>query len=124
MIFPCGRSECIFKAVEKVIKEMKKEVSVLKKIPLEEIEIAKIYYVVASTLAEACKKSFKIKPENCLDVEKYKPFVSLDTFILLSRLKEDELISEDYEKEIFNTLLEMNPEIRKFVENDRKRGLL
>lgn len=121
---PCDRTECVYKAVKDMIERMKEEVAKRQSIEYpEQLTVAKIYEIVASTLAEACRKKFKVLPANCIDTAKHSE-VSMDTFILLSRLREDGLITAEYETEIFQTLLKMKPEIKEQVESDRAKGLL
>ncbi len=116
----------MFKAIKQMIENMKKEVAERQNIAYpEQIVVADIYNITASTLAEACRKIFKIKLEDCEESENHrKPEVSMDTFILLKTLTEEGLISEDYKEKLFGMLLKMKPDLKKKVEADRKLGLL
>ena len=117
MELSCKREECIYKAVEEVVKKMKEEVADQTGLNPEDIVVAEIYYIVASTLAEACRKQFEVKLENCLEVEKHKKTdISMDTFILLNSLSEDGFISKEYKVDLFNTLIKMKPEMKKLIE--------
>ena len=126
MSLPCGRDECIFKAVETMIEKMKDEVAKKQNIPYpEQIVVAEIYNVTASTLAEACRRKFKIKLKDCVESEKHrKDKVSLDTFILLKQLEEDGLVSSEYAAELFDSLVKIKPEMKEKVEKDREMGIL
>jgi len=121
----CGRTECIFKAVENMINGMKEEIVRTQNITYpEQIRVAEIYNVVASSLAEACRKNFKIQLENCAEKEKHRPAqISMDTFILLKTIVDDELITEEYKEQIFEMLLKMNPELKEKVEKDKALGI-
>jgi len=125
-MLPCGRTECIFKAVEGMVEKMKEEIATRQNIQYpEQIVVAGIYNLTASTLAEACRRGFKVRPENCIESEKHKEGqVTLDTFILLKQLKEDGLVAAEYEDKLFNSLLEMEPGIKDQVEKDRELGIL
>jgi len=122
----CGRKECIFLAVNNLIESMKKEIIGAQNIPYhEQLVVAEIYYITASTLAEACRRFLKVEMENCEEREKRRdPTATVDTFILLKQLKDDGLVTENYEKELFDTLLKMSPEIEQQVMKDRKTGIL
>jgi hypothetical protein len=48
----------------------------------------------------------------------------MDTFILLSRLKEDGYISEEYADKLFEGLIKMKPGLEAQVRQDKGRGLL
>lgn len=124
MQLPCGRGECVFKAIEEMIARMKEEVAKRQNIPYkEQIVVAEIYNINANTLAEACRRKFKVSLENCITKSK-KSQVSMDTFIFLNTLKEDGLISEEYKNELFDSLVEMKPEIKEQVEKDRGLGII
>lgn len=122
----CGRTECVFKAVEQMIEKMKEEIAAKQNIQYsEQIVVAEIYNLTASILAEACRRGFNVKLENCIESGKHKKReVSLDTFILLKQLKDDNLISAEYEENLFNFLVEIKPEIKEQVEKDRELGIL
>jgi hypothetical protein len=121
----CGRMECIFKAVENMIKKMKEEIVKTQNIAYpEQLTVAGIYNVTASTLAEACRKNFNISLDNCVEKENHKDIqVSVDTFILLKTMLDDELITEEYKNQIFEMLLKMNPDLKEKVEKDRALGI-
>ena len=116
----------MFKAIKQMVERMKKEVAERQNIAYpEQIVVADIYNITASTLAEACRRIFKVKLEDCEESEAHrKSEVSLDTFILLKTLAEEGLISEDYKEKLFEMLLKMKPSLKKKVEADRKLGLL
>jgi len=124
--FPCGRNECVFVSIQKLIERMKEEVIKRQNIAYpEQIVVAEIYNITASTLAEACRRRFKVKLENCLEKEKHrKAQVSMDTFILLKTIEDDGLISKEYKEELFDSLVEMEPSFKEKVEKDRKIGIL
>ena len=120
----CERTECIFKSIESMINKMKEEVAAKQSIAHpEQIAVAEIYYVVANTLAEACRRMSGQKLEGCAAKEK-KFDVSMDTFILLSRLKEDVHIPEKYAEELFESLIKMKPELEEKIREDRAKGLI
>jgi hypothetical protein len=120
----CERTECVFKSIENMINKMKEEVATNQSIAHpEQIIVAKIYYIVANTLAEACRRISKQNIEDC--VAKEKNFdVSMDSFILLSRLKEDGYVSEKYAEELFEALIKMKPELEEKIREDRAMGLI
>jgi hypothetical protein len=114
----CNRKECIYKAVEEVIKKMKEEVAIQSSLNPEDIVVAEIYYIVSSTLADACRKNSDIKFENCIEFEKHKkPDISMDTFILLNSLSEDGFISKEYRDDLYNVLIKLKPEMKKLIED-------
>lgn len=125
-MFPCKREECIFKAVHELIEKMKNEVVKQQQIAYpEQIVVAEIYNITASTLAEACRKAFNISLENCLEKNAHrKPEVSMDTFILLKTIADDNLITQDYKEKLFNALVELKPELKEKVEKDKELGIL
>jgi hypothetical protein len=123
---PCGRIECVFKAVKKTVQKMKEEIAKTQNIQYpEQIVVAKIYDIVASQLAKACRENFKIKKENCVDSNpnKHHP-ISIDTFLLLKQLNDDKLITEEYKNTLFDTLLKIDPSLKGRVEKDRESGFL
>ncbi|MCS7106360.1 MAG: hypothetical protein NZ942_03525 [Candidatus Aenigmarchaeota archaeon] len=64
----CNREECVFKAIRELIERMKKEVLDQQQVAYpEQIVVAEIYNINASTLAEACRKAFNISLEKCLE---------------------------------------------------------
>jgi len=118
--------ECAYKAVMDMIEKMKEEIVRVQNISYpEQIRVAEIYYVVADTLSEACEVFHGKKQEHCSakDTDK-KIDVSMDTFILLSRLKEDGYISEEYADKLFEGLIKMKPGLEAQVRQDKGRGLL
>lgn len=121
---PCGRTECVFKAIEEMIAKMREDIAKKQNIAYtEQIVVAEIYNVTASTLAEACRKKFDVEPSNCIDKE-HKSQVSMDTFILLKTIKDDGLISEEYKNDLFDMLLKMGPELEERVKKDKESGIL
>lgn len=120
----CERAECIFKSIEKMINGMKEEVAAKQSIAHpEQIRVAEIYYIAANTLAEACRRLNEQRLEDCATKEKNFD-VSTDTFILLSRLKEDEHVSEKYAEELFEALIKMKPGLEEKIREDRAKGLI
>jgi hypothetical protein len=122
---PCGRTECVYRAIEGMLKKMKEDIAKTQSIAHpEQIVVAKMYNIVAAQLAEACRKKFGIPLKNCIPgIAEHNEKVSMDTFILLSTLK-DGIITEEYEKELFEMLKKMNPDLKQQVESDREKGLL
>jgi len=121
----CGRKECVYEAVEKMIKKMKEKISVETGMKEDEIVIAKIYQINANILAEACRKSFKIKNNLCKSlVKERKKNLTLETFILLKELEEEKLISHEYKEKLFNALIKMKPSIKASVEESKKTGMV
>jgi len=122
----CGRQECVFHSVNNMIENMKREIINSQNVPYhEQLVVADIYYIVASTLAEACRKNFKVDLANCDENEKHKnATVTMDTFILLKQLKDDGLLGEEYEKLLFDVLVKMSPELEQQVKKDRESGIL
>ena len=123
---PCGRNECIYKSIEEMLKKMKEDVAKKQNITYpEQITVAKIYEIITNQLAEACRRKFEIRPENCIpnintQIEK----ISMDTFIMLGSLSGDGVITEDYKKGLSETLIKMNPELKEQVEKDTAQGLI
>jgi hypothetical protein len=116
--------ECVYQAIMDMIEKMKKEIARRQNILYpEQIKVAEIYYVIAKTLAKACSKAFKGRCNSCKAPEG-KIDITLDCFILLKQLREDKLISEEYAEKIFNALLEMKPELREKILEDKAKGLL
>jgi hypothetical protein len=118
--------ECAYKAIMDMIEKMKEDIAKTQNISYpEQIRVAEIYYVVAHTLSEACRVFHGKKQEHCSAKETDKKIdVSMDTFILLSRLKEDGFISEEYANKLFEGLIKMKPELEAQVRQDREKGLL
>jgi len=120
----CERTECIFKSVESMINKMREEVATKQNIMHpEQIRVAEIYYHTANTLSEACRRMSSKKLDECVNQEK-KFDVSMDTFILLSRMKEDGIISENYFEELFESLVKMKPELERKIREDKEKGLI
>jgi len=119
------KTECVFEAVQKMINEMKEQVAKTQNIQYpEQIRVAEIYNVVARNLAVACKKQYG-KIDNCkapADVKNDE--ITMDTFIMLTQLKQDGLISEEYFEDLFEGLIKMKPELESQVRSDREKGLL
>ncbi len=126
MSVKCGREECVFKAIKDMIQRMKEDIAKTQNIAYpEQIVVASIYNITASSLAEACRKCFRIDLENCEEASEHREAnVSMDTFILLKTLEEEKLISSEYKEKIFEMLLKMKPELREKVEKDREMGLI
>jgi len=122
----CGRDECVFRSVNNMINNMKRDIMGSQNVPYhEQIVVAEIYYITVSTLAEACRRFFKVELKNCDENEKHRnPTVTLDTFILLKQLKDDGLLSEEYGNELFDVLIKMSPELEQQVRKDRESGIL
>jgi len=118
--------ECIYNAIQNMIKRMKEEIARTQNIQYsEQIVVAEIYNIVANNLAEACRVFHNGKKENCTAPGKLKKSeITLDTFILLKQLREDNAISEEYSNQLFETLLKINPAIKEQVEKDRAVGLI
>lgn len=118
------RKECVFKSMNKMIDEMKEHVARTQKIQYpEQLTVAQIYSVVGNCLAAACKESFGKCEEDC-PKNFNKDDISMDTFILLSRLKEDGFISVEYADALFESLLRIRPDLKFMVEKDKELGLL
>ena len=122
----CGREECIYQFVHKMIDNMKKDLAERQSIALsEQIIVARIYEITANILSEACRNNFKIDKKDCdpsalCDKEK----LTLDTFILLNQLKEDGYITEEYKKILFDSLVKIKPEMEKVVKDGESTGLI
>ncbi|MEM5834359.1 MAG: hypothetical protein QXQ69_00745 [Candidatus Aenigmatarchaeota archaeon] len=125
-MLPCQREECVFKAVHELIEKMKNEILKQQQIAYpEQVVVAEIYNITASTLAEACRKAFNISLESCLEKENHrKPEVSMDTFILLKTIADDNLITREYKEKLFSQLVELKPELKEKVEKDKELGIL
>lgn len=122
---PCGRDECVYKAIDGMINKMKEDVAARQSIVYaEQMVVAKIYDVTAAILAEACRRNFEVARKNCEPSKQFKlKHLSLDTFILLNQLKEEELITDGYKQVIFDALIKIKPEIKKLIKEDRS-GLI
>jgi hypothetical protein len=125
-MLPCKREECVFKAIHQLIEKMKEDIIKKQNVAYpEQVVVAEIYNITASTLAEACRKAFGIELENCLEKENHREAnVSMDTFILLKTIADDKLITEEYKEKLFNSLLEIKPELKEKVEKDKELGIL
>ena len=122
----CGREECIYKAIESMIEKMKEEIKKTQNIEYEEqLVVAQIYYVTAAILAEACRRNFRVRHEECEPSSKFeKNKISLDVFIMLNQLQEDGLISEEYKNQLVDALVKIKPSLKSTVEEDRNKGLI
>ncbi|MDI6798633.1 MAG: hypothetical protein QMD12_01385 [Candidatus Aenigmarchaeota archaeon] len=122
----CGRSKCIFKVVQEMIERMKDEIVQKQNVAYpEQIVVADIYNIAASTLAEACRRSFSVDLANCVEKEKHREaVVTMDTFILLKTIADDGLIDEEYKNSLFDALIKINPNLKEQVEKDRELGIL
>lgn len=123
---PCGRDECVYRAIKEMVEKMKKEV--VQRNPLQganegDIVVAKIYDIVASVLAKACRNHYKKRINKCLDTVNVRN-VSMDVFILLRQLKDDKYITEEYYNILSDSLVKMKPEIKELVDMDRAGGIL
>src|SRR3989338_2723814 len=119
------KEQCVYESVHKMVSEMKEEVAKSQNIQyLEQIRVAEIYNVVASNLAVACRKQYG-KIDSCKAPEDVKnQEITMDTFIMLSQLKQDGLISEEYFNDLFEGLVKMKPELESQVRADKEKGLL
>ena len=120
-------TECVHKAIYEMIERMKEEISKTQSIAHpEQIVVAEIYYVAADNLTHACKKCYGGKQDGCGAPDQLKKEnVTMDTFILLKQLREDELIGEGYAEDLFQSLLKMSsPELKQTAEADRANGLI
>lgn len=117
--------ECVFRAVHEMIEKMKEEIAKTQNITYpEQITVAEIYNVVARVLGEACKKQLGEREGCTAEPMKEGDEVTMDAFILLKQLKEDNLISEEYYEQIFEGLIKMKPEMEEQVRQDRAKGLI
>jgi hypothetical protein len=118
--------ECVYLAVQKMIKRMKEDIARVQAIPYpEQIVVAKIYDIVLRLMAEACRRSFDVDRQDCdPSVGHDTGSANLDMFILLNQLKEDGYITEEYKSELFLALSNLSPQIRELVKSDAARGLL
>ncbi len=118
-------ADCAFQAIEEMIKKMKEEVMSRQNISYpEQITVAGIYDVIAENLAEACRRQFGKLGHCACNKDKLNSDVTMDTFILLKTLREDNLISQQYADALFNELVVMKPELKEVVQKDRERGLV
>jgi hypothetical protein len=122
----CGRGECIFQSIEKMIEKMKEEIARTQNIGYnDQLVVADIYYVTAYILSEACRLCFDVKREDCEPSTKFqKERLTMDTFIMLKQLKDDGFVAEEYGEELFNSLLKIKPEMKGLVEKDHAVGLV
>ena len=118
--------DCVYKAVQEMIKRMKEDIARTQNIQYsEQIVVAEIYNIVSNNLCEACRVFNKGKKENCVASGKLKKSeITLDTFILLKQLKEENAISEQYAEQLFESLLKINPALKEQVERDKASGLI
>jgi hypothetical protein len=125
-MLPCGKTECVFRAIDEMVRKMKGDIAEKQHIQYpEQIVVAGIYDLTASTLAEACRRSSKTEIGCCLEKDKRLDVkASIDTFILLRQLKDEDLVSAECEEMLFKSLLEMNPSLKEQVEKDRELGIL
>ncbi len=120
----CGREECIFKSIKKMVQMMKEEIAKTQNIAYpEQIVVAEIYNLAANSLAKACRELFKVEFKDC-EAENENAEITMDSFILLKTLEEEGLISKDYKEKLFEALLRIKPELREKVEGDKKSGIL
>ncbi|MEM5829760.1 MAG: hypothetical protein QW040_03660 [Candidatus Aenigmatarchaeota archaeon] len=117
--------DCALEAVKEMIDKMRKEIAETQRIPYpEQIVVAEIYNVVSRVLCEACKRQGS-KKENCKPEEMKKgDKLTLDAYILLKQLKDDNLISEEYYEKLFEGLIKIKPELEEQVRKDKARGLI
>lgn len=126
----CVRNEngepCVYAAFEKMIGKMKEHVAERQDIGYEgQVVVAKIYHMSAAVLAEACRRKFDIKRAECEPSREFKSEnLTLDVFILLKQLLEEDLIDEEYKKTLFEALIEINPEIEKMVKGEESKGFI
>jgi hypothetical protein len=110
--------------MEKMINEMKEQIAKTQKIKYpEQLTVAQIYYLVGRCLAEACRQKFGKCELDC-PKEFNKDDINMDAFILLSGLKEDGFISQEYDDALFDSLLKIRPDLKIMVEKDKEVGLL
>lgn len=118
-------AECAFKAVQDTIEKMKEEIAKTQNIKYtEQITVAEIYNVVARIIGEACKRQLGEREGCTAEPMKKTDELTMDTFILLKQLSEDNLISEEYYEQIFEGLIKMKPELEEKVRQDRSKGLI
>jgi Asp-tRNA(Asn)/Glu-tRNA(Gln) amidotransferase A subunit family amidase len=119
------KAECVYEAVQKMIADMKEQVAKTQNIKYpEQLRVAEIYNVVANNLAVACRTRYG-KIDSCKAPEDVKNSeITMDTFIMLTQLKQDGLISEEYFNALFEGLVKMKPELEPQVRADREKGLL
>lgn len=116
--------ECVHKAMKKMINEMKEQITKTQNIQYpEQLTVAKIYYIAGNCLAEACRQKFGKCELDC-PKEFNKDDISRDTFIMLSRLKEDGFIPQEYADALFESLLRIRTDLKFLVEKDKEVGLL
>jgi hypothetical protein len=117
--------ECVFRAVHEMIERMKEQMAKTQNISYpEQITVAEIYDVVARILGEACKRQSGKKEGCTAEPMKNSDELTIDTFILLKQLKEDNLISEEYYEQLFEGLIKMKPELEEKVRQDKAKGLI
>jgi len=117
--------ECAFRAVQEMIARMKEEIARTQNIQYPaQIAVAEIYNVVARILGEACKRQLGEREGCVAEPMKKEDKLTMDTFILLKQLKEDNLLSEEYYEQLFEGLIKMKPELEEQVRQDRAKGLI
>lgn len=119
------KAECVYEAIQKMMADMKEQVARTQNIKYpEQIRVAEIYNVVANNLAVACRTRYG-KIDNCKALADVKNSeITMDTFIMLTQLKQDGLISEEYFNNLFEGLIKMKPELEPQVRADKEKGLL
>jgi hypothetical protein len=118
-------AECVFRKVHEMVERMKKEIANTQNIQYpEQITVAGIYDVVARVLCEACKRQVGQSEGCAAEPMKKEDELTLDAFILLKQLKEDNMISEKYYEELFEGLIKIKPELEEKVRQDRAKGLI
>jgi len=117
--------ECAFRAVQEMMQRMKEEIVKTQNISYpEQITVAEIYNVVARIFGEACKRQLGEREGCTAEPMKEGEEVTMDAFILLKQLREDNLISEEYYEQIFEGLIKMKPQLEEQVRQDRAKGLI
>jgi len=115
--------DCAFFAVKSLVEKMKEEVAKMQSIAYpEQIVVAEIYNMVARVLCEACRKG-NLKKECQGEQMKKNDEITIDSFILLKELKDENLISEEYYEKIFESLIKLKPELEEKVRKDKEAGL-
>jgi len=118
-------AECAFKAVQEMVVKMKDEIAKTQNIEYpEQIAVAGIYDIVARVLGEACKRHLGQREGCTAEPMRKEDELTLDSFILLKQLKEENLISEEYYEQLFEGLIKIKPELEEKVRQDRAKGLI
>jgi len=120
------QNECVHKAIYDMIDRMKQEIAKTQSVTHpEQIRVAEIYYIVADNLAHACRNCYGGKQDGCGAPDALKKEnVTMDTFILLKQLRDDNLVSEEYYEDLFQSLVKMKPEMKQQVEKERSTGMI